>query len=146
MASYTINEPHPTVAQNAYAHSGRGGAGNTFRVSAATSVPTRTTTNTTTSPSSSTRFYSGRGGAGNAHEASERAAMSLDAEYAVAADAARHASASRGYVGRGGAGNVFSPAAATPDTAAGSARRDSSSTDGSEKSGFWGRLSGSYRR
>ncbi|KAL8371686.1 hypothetical protein RB595_001474 [Gaeumannomyces hyphopodioides] len=151
MASYTINEPHPTVPQNSYAHSGRGGAGNTFRVSTATTppagIPTKATAPTTTSSSSSsaTRFYSGRGGAGNAHQASERVAMSLDAEYA---DAARHASASKGYVGRGGAGNVFSPAtAATPDAAAtGSARRDSASTDGSEKSGFWGRLSGSYRR
>ncbi|KLU88832.1 hypothetical protein MAPG_07815 [Magnaporthiopsis poae ATCC 64411] len=144
MASYTINEPHPTVPQNSYVHSGRGGAGNIFRVSSATTpaagIPTKAAS-TNTSSTSASHFYSGRGGAGNAHQASERIPMSFDAEYA---DAARHASASSGYVGRGGAGNVYSPVAAAPDASA--ARRNSASTDGSEKSGFWGRLSGSYRR
>lgn len=147
MASYTISEPHPTVPQNSYMHSGRGGAGNIFRVSTATTsaagIPTKATDANTTS-SSTAHFYSGRGGAGNAHQASERVPMSFDVEYA---DAARHASASVGHVGRGGAGNVYSPAAGTAATpGASAARRNSASTDGSEKSGFWGRLSGSHRR
>ena len=47
MPSYAITEPHPTVRRNAYAHTGRGGAGNTFRASSTTPILSTTTTTTT---------------------------------------------------------------------------------------------------
>lgn len=104
MPSYTINEPHPTVQQNTYTHSGRGGAGNTFLVSQPTTSPEGIPTKASVKPSSSSsRFFSGRGGAGNYCKKNE-------------------------------------------DAHSAKSRRDSSSTSGSERSGFWGRLSSSSRR
>jgi hypothetical protein len=160
MGSYTLREPHPTVAQNSYTHSGRGGAGNFFRAPITTSAAGVSTTyapaTTTTSSSSSSagRFYSGRGGAGNAHKVSERHAMNFDEEYALAD--ARDRRQSTGHVGRGGAGNVYGVAESVAakkkrkhssgaDSVASS--RDSESIAGSERSaGFWGRLSGTSLR
>ena len=159
MSLYTITEPHPTVPQNSYTHSGRGGAGNFFRAPATTSpsgVPTpadlttaatrtRTSTSTTSSSSSSStrRFYSGRGGAGNAHStSSERPVLSFDEEFTRAE--VRDKRAVVGYAGRGGAGNIFS-SNAKKSAGSGSdsgddgetlARRDSASTEGSAKSGM----------
>lgn len=138
---YTITEPQPTVAQNSYTHSGRGGAGNFFRAPKTTSptgVPTPAPASTTTT---STRFYSGRGGAGNAHSASTRVpALSFDEEFSRAE--ARDRAAHQGHVGRGGAGNVFvnedgygdgdSLKRANSASSAGSAR--------SSLSGVWSRL------
>jgi hypothetical protein len=150
MAAYTITEPHPTVPKNSYTHSGRGGAGNFFRAPATTSpsgVPTRTVSNTTTTPtasSSSSRFYSGRGGAGNAHLAGERPVLSFDEEFTRAE--VREKTARLSHVGRGGAGNIFSIGSGTSSKAtAEKERRDSSSTTDSTRSsagGFWGRISG----
>lgn len=136
---YTITEPHPTVAQNSYTHSGRGGLGNFFRAPATTSpsgVPTPSTA-TTTSASSSRRFYSGRGGAGNAHSTAERAALSFDEEFTRAE--VREKTATMSHVGRGGAGNIFSSKKTESDGES-LGRRDSASTSGSSKSGFWGRV------
>ncbi|KAK3359101.1 hypothetical protein B0T25DRAFT_564147 [Lasiosphaeria hispida] len=139
MPSYFITEPHPTVAKNSYTHSGRGGAGNFFRApetTAPTGVPTQVSTAMPVT-SSSTRFYSGRGGAGNAHASIARPVMSFDEEFARAE--VRDQASVVTHVGRGGAGNVFNKLGAS--NSAGSTRRDSSSTDGSQRSGFWGRLS-----
>lgn len=157
MPTYTITEPHPTVPQNSYTHSGRGGAGNFFRAPATTSpagVPTPATTTTTSSSSSTSNnrfFYSGRGGAGNARSAGERrpAASLFDEEYARAE--ARAASATGTHVGRGGAGNIFfSSRAEEEDDGEKLGRRDSSSTSASADShrstGFWARLSSSVTR
>jgi hypothetical protein len=163
MGSYTLREPHPTVAQNSYTHSGRGGAGNFFRApvttpsaGVATTYSPATTSSSSSSSSSSSagRFYSGRGGAGNAHKVAERHVMSFDEEYALADAVERKQSA--GHIGRGGAGNVYGSSSAlskkdrkhsqgaASDT---SSRRDSTSTTGSERqSGFWGRLSGTSLR
>ncbi|CAK7234915.1 hypothetical protein SCUCBS95973_009092 [Sporothrix curviconia] len=132
---YTITEPHPTVRANAYTHSGRGGAGNTFRaptsVTPAAGIPTPLTKISSTSSSgssihgsSSTRFYAGRGGAGNAYPASERRSVSLDDEYVYASTVAK--SASRGYVGRGGAGNFVS-SSSSPSSAKNVKKSSSSS-------------------
>lgn len=151
MSLYTITEPHPTVPQNSYTHSGRGGAGNFFRAPATTSpsgVPTPadlTTTRTTTSTTSTTtssapptrRFYSGRGGAGNAHSTSERPVLSFGEEFARAE--VRDKRAMVGYAGRGGAGNIFSKAtnkSDDDDDRETLARRDSASTEGSARSGM----------
>ena len=147
-SSYTITEPHPTVPQNSYTHSGRGGAGNFFRAPRTTSpsgVPTpaipSTTASSSTSSSSTRRFYSGRGGAGNAHAASDRAVISFDEEYTRAEN--REQSAMYSHVGRGGAGNIFS---SLKKSSSGSgdgdslARTETSSTGGSQKSGFWSRV------
>ncbi|KAK3365799.1 hypothetical protein B0T24DRAFT_682869 [Lasiosphaeria ovina] len=139
MPRYTITEPHPTVVKNSYTHSGRGGAGNFFRAPATTAptgVPTPVTT--TTVPVSTGRFYSGRGGAGNAHAASERPVISFDEEFSRAE--VREKAATMGHVGRGGAGNVFGSGSGSSSKSTKS-RRDSSSTSGSARSGFWGRLS-----
>ncbi|KAK4138814.1 hypothetical protein BT67DRAFT_369158 [Trichocladium antarcticum] len=153
--SYTITEPHPTVPQNSYTHSGRGGLGNFFRAPATTSpsgvptplepAPTSTSTSTSTSPTSSARpraFYSGRGGAGNAHAAAERPVLSFDEEFARAETRDR---APVSYVGRGGAGNFYASAAKTAGDDGSSISRVSSaaSTAGSgssARSGFWGRV------
>jgi hypothetical protein len=160
MSLYTITEPHPTVPQNSYTHSGRGGAGNFFRAPATTSpsgVPTpadlttaatrtRTSSSTTTTTSSSStarRFYSGRGGAGNAHStSSERPVLLFDEEFTRAE--VRDKRAMVGYAGRGGAGNIFSSGAGSVkksgsesgDDGETLARRDSSSTEGSARSGM----------
>lgn len=131
--TYLITEPHPTVSQNSYTHSGRGGAGNYFRAPA-TTPSAGVATKVDPTPVSSGRFYSGRGGAGNAHASSERPVLSFSEEFARAEVRAKAAFA---HVGRGGAGNIV----ASNDASSKKSRRDSSSTDGSERSGFWARLS-----
>ncbi|KAK3296845.1 uncharacterized protein B0H64DRAFT_110836 [Chaetomium fimeti] len=159
---YTITEPHPTVPQNSYTHSGRGGLGNFFRAPATTSpsgvpTPSTTTTATTSTTSSTRRFYSGRGGAGNARAAP---ALAFDEDELARRESAT-ATAMVGHVGRGGAGNVFysssSAAAVAKDAGvddAGEAlgRRDSASTEGSARSsassslaGLWGRVKSAGR-
>lgn len=166
MPSYTITEPHPTVAQNTYIHAGRGGAGNHFRAPQTTSprgVPTTlpplasTTSGATaaSSASSSGRFYSGRGGAGNAHSQAERPVLSFEDEFSRADRRDKERRSAGYHVGRGGAGNF-----ATASTPSGvftvgaskkSARSDSassvasSSSAGSVASGFMRRLSGAFR-
>jgi hypothetical protein len=153
---YTITEPHPTVAQNSYTHSGRGGLGNFFRAPATTSpagVPTPATLTTTITSSStasagSRRFYSGRGGAGNAHSTVERPVLSFDEEFTRAE--VREKTARMGHVGRGGAGNIFASSSSSSASAEAKksldgedlGRRDSNSTTGSGRSlsGFWGRV------
>lgn len=132
MPRFMITEPHPTVPQNTYTHSGRGGAGNTFKAPMTTPASGIPTPSTSSKKTTSSRFYSGRGGAGNAHAAAERVQLDFDAEYSAAA---RETSAGF-YSGRGGAGNAYaSPAVTSSD------RRDSSSTNGSVRSGFFSRFS-----
>ncbi|KAK4229623.1 hypothetical protein QBC38DRAFT_453057 [Podospora fimiseda] len=138
---YTITEPHPTVAQNSYTHSGRGGAGNFFRApktTAPTGVPTPAAV---TAPStSSTRFYSGRGGAGNAHASAERPVLCFDEEFTRAE--VREKASTISHVGRGGAGNIFSSGSSHKEKKDSSSlrRMDTNSTTDSNRSGFWGRI------
>lgn len=148
MRSYTITEPHPTVPQNTYTHSGRGGLGNFFRAPATTSPSGVPTPASTASGASTRRFYSGRGGAGNAHAAGERPVLSFDEEFTRAE--VREKTSTISHVGRGGAGNIFS------SSSSGSARKtsgdgdsllsrhDSASTQGSTGSrrstSLWGRI------
>ncbi|KAG7150192.1 hypothetical protein HYQ46_000875 [Verticillium longisporum] len=107
-----VTTPRPTAAPNTRIHTGRGGAGNTFRAapskasssssvsgSASASAPAPTaassagpSTARTAAPSSSTRrFYSGIGDAGNEEIARARAREKSGV----------------GRVGIGGAGNIF---------------------------------------
>ncbi|KAK4199334.1 hypothetical protein QBC40DRAFT_82705 [Triangularia verruculosa] len=138
-ALYTITEPHPTVAKNSYTHSGRGGAGNFFRAPQ-TTAPSGVPTPAATGPPSTGRFYSGRGGAGNAHASAERPVMSFDEEFTRAE--VREKTATISHVGRGGAGNISSTGpSSTKKNSTELSRRDSNSTNGSAKSGFWGRIS-----
>ncbi|KAI1179198.1 hypothetical protein F4777DRAFT_501719 [Nemania sp. FL0916] len=130
MPGFTIAEPHPTVGQNTYTHSGRGGAGNYFRAPATTpasGVPT--TQPKTAAPSVPSNFYSGRGGAGNACVSATRPLMSFDEEFALQSQAA---SKRVGYVGRGGAGNVYD--SAHPFTTASRPRRKDSDSSHSSSS------------
>ncbi|KAL1878802.1 hypothetical protein VTK73DRAFT_7559 [Phialemonium thermophilum] len=149
-STYTINEPHPTVPQNSYTHSGRGGAGNTFRAPAttpSTGIPTRSKPHPQPPVKSSGRFYSGRGGAGNVHSASARLpALSLDEEYARASAREK---ASIVHVGRGGAGNIISSGGGSLAGAAPLERKYSTSSSvssadshASTRSRLWGRLTG----
>ncbi|KAL2157734.1 hypothetical protein VTH06DRAFT_5217 [Thermothelomyces fergusii] len=158
--AYTITEPHPTVPQNSYTHSGRGGLGNFFRAPATTSpsgVPTPASKSTVSSSSSSSssnsrRFYSGRGGAGNAHAASERPVISFDEEFARAEVREKKQAGGVSHVGRGGAGNVIVGSPSSPDGVGDGAalgRRDSASSQGSRRSSastasslaeWWGRV------
>ncbi|KAK4241028.1 hypothetical protein C8A03DRAFT_41541 [Achaetomium macrosporum] len=145
-SAYTITEPHPTVPQNTYTHSGRGGLGNFFRAPATTPSSGVPTPATSTSSSSTRRFYSGRGGAGNAHAAGERPVLSFDEEFQRAE--VREKTATISHVGRGGAGNIFSVFSPSSKSGSGDdgeslARHDSGSSDGSTRSvadRLWGRI------
>ncbi|GAW17910.1 hypothetical protein ANO14919_073790 [Xylariales sp. No.14919] len=110
MPRFTIAEPHPTVGQNTYTHSGRGGAGNYFRAPQTTpssGVPTEPRA----LPPSTSNFYSGRGGAGNARVSAKRPVMSFDEEFKLQSQIEQKRV---GYVGRGGAGNIYDAADPTP--------------------------------
>lgn len=144
-AHYQITEPHPSAGK--YIHSGRGGAGNTFR------APTTSSPTSARGPASlfggqipltSTKFSSGRGGAGNIHPSSERAAFSFDEELERQTSRERKMKEEGAvyHVGRGGAGNWIS---ARP---AGDRKDSSSSSDsiGSGRSGFLNRLSHTFER
>ncbi|KAI1292539.1 hypothetical protein F5Y03DRAFT_19590 [Xylaria venustula] len=124
MPLFTIAEPHPTVGQNTYTHSGRGGAGNHFRAPATTPASGVTTTSKVLPPSTS-NFYSGRGGAGNAHVSQKRPVMSFDEEFKLQSQVEQKRV---GYVGRGGAGNIYDAASPSPK------RKDSSSSTSSTSS------------
>ncbi|KAH7025812.1 uncharacterized protein B0I36DRAFT_351772 [Microdochium trichocladiopsis] len=140
MPRYTINEPHPTVAKDAFIHAGRGGAGNHFRAPVTTPASGVTST-VKPMPPTSARFYSGRGGAGNAHAKAERPIISFDEEYAR--QSAREQKL-RGHVGRGGAGNAYSKATvdSVPVRKGSDASSHRSSTSSSSvRSGFFARLS-----
>lgn len=141
MPRFTIAEPHPTVGQNSYMHSGRGGAGNYFRAPATTTpaagVPTEPKE---TKPSSTTSsFYSGRGGAGNAHVSTKRPVMSFDEELRIQSQMEQKRV---GYVGRGGAGNIYD--AACPRSPR---RKDSDDASSTSSSGsFIDRVSSAFSR
>ncbi|KAI8948317.1 hypothetical protein F4801DRAFT_463960 [Xylaria longipes] len=110
MPRFTIAEPHPTVGQNTYTHSGRGGAGNYFRAPA-TTPSSGVATESKVLPPSTTSFYSGRGGAGNARVSEKRPVMSFDEEFKLQSQIEEKRV---GYVGRGGAGNIYDAAAPSP--------------------------------
>ncbi|KAI3333248.1 hypothetical protein F4824DRAFT_472724 [Ustulina deusta] len=140
MPRFTIAEPHPTVGQNTYTHSGRGGAGNYFRAPATTpssGVPT----NSMALPPSTSNFHSGRGGAGNAHVSEKRPVMSFDEEFKLQSQIEQKRV---GHVGRGGAGNIYDVATPNPR------RKDSSSSHSSTSSlrsgGIIERVSSAFSR
>jgi hypothetical protein len=95
-------------------------------------------------PQTSTKFAAGRGGAGNIHSASDRTAFSFDEE--LQRQATRESKAKQGgaayHVGRGGAGNWSS--SRSPSST--SSRKDSSSSSGSTRSGFFSRISNTFDR
>ncbi|KAI0134302.1 hypothetical protein BJ170DRAFT_193818 [Xylariales sp. AK1849] len=140
MPSYTVTEPHPTVPQDSYARSGRGGAGNFFRAPATTpSSGIVTPTSSMPMPPSTGRFHAGRGGAGNVRTAAERPVMSFDEQYKIQSQIDDKPIT---HVGRGGAGNIYSsrdPQSTRKASDASSHRSNSSS--GSVKSSFMNRLS-----
>lgn len=143
-SNFQVVEPHPSV--NRYAHAGRGGAGNYFK---APKTSNGTTARGPAShfenglPKSTSKFSSGRGGAGNIHSPSERAIFSFDEELQL--QKTREEKLKDGavyHIGRGGAGNWSS-------TRPESSRKDSSSStdsNGSVRSGFFGRLSQTLER
>jgi len=138
---YQVTEPHPSVTTSSFIHSGRGGAGNTFK------APPTSNGRDARGPASlfarglpdtSIKFSSGRGGAGNILPTSKKAPFSFDEE--LERQSTRDKKMNAGgiwHVGRGGAGNW---AAGRPS----SERKNSESSvdsSGSERSGgFWGRL------
>lgn len=160
MPRYTITEPHPSVATNAYIHAGRGGAGNFVRAPQTTSpagVPTplhpSTSHASTSSVASTGRFYSGRGGAGNAHSHIERPVLSFEDEFSRA-DKRETSTAAKGYhVGRGGAGNFASSGSVSTGLGGGRKSRTGSSSSAastasgasSVSEGWKSRLSGVFR-
>ncbi|KAH6696897.1 hypothetical protein F5X68DRAFT_196273 [Plectosphaerella plurivora] len=100
-----ISTPRPSLAPNSYTHSGRGGAGNTYRVSA--SASSSTPASSPVSSSSARRFFhSGIGGAGNVHAAADRPPAGLNLDEEIARARARERSGV-GRSGIGGAGNIF---------------------------------------
>lgn len=144
---FSITEPHPTALPNHRIHTGRGGAGNTFKISsnATTAAPlTLTATNSTAATASpSSKFSSGRGGAGNIHPFSAAAPFSFDEE--IEAQTSREQHHETWHVGRGGAGNWTSKkSASASQRKMSSESRDSEAS--STRSGFMGRLSGVFTR
>lgn len=142
MSKFIITEPAPS--SSAYIRSGRGGAGNTFPISA---LPSTNTTTTAPKSSSSTRrrFFSGIGGAGNVHAANERPPLSLDDEFRSRA-AARDKSA--GHCGIGGAGNVYVRKPSNASSSGESFDDDAASgrSSMSSKAKLWARVSGTFSR
>jgi hypothetical protein len=143
-SQYQVTEPHPHPGK--YSHAGRGGAGNIFKApkaSEGTTAHGAASLFETGLPKSNSRFSSGRGGAGNIHEPSERAIFSFDEELDRQSTRERKLKDGAVYhVGRGGAGNF---ATTRPD----SSRKNSTSSagsDGSARSGFFGRLSHTFER
>ncbi|KAJ8112803.1 hypothetical protein ONZ43_g5311 [Nemania bipapillata] len=122
MPRFTIAEPHPTVGQNTYMHSGRGGAGNYFRAPETTPA-NGVVTQPKVLPPTTSNFYSGRGGAGNARVSATRPLMSFDEEFKLQSQMEEKRV---GYVGRGGAGNIYDAAAPAPTK-----RKDSDSVSAS---------------
>lgn len=140
MSKFIITEPAPS--STTYIRSGRGGAGNTFRVSALpASTPTATAPKSSTS--SSRRFFSGIGGAGNVHAANERPPMSLDDEFRARA-AARDKSS--GHCGIGGAGNVYIRKSSDASELSIEDDDASSRSSMSSKAKLWARVSGTFSR
>lgn len=111
-SNFLISTPRPSLAPNTYTHSGRGGAGNTYRVSSsATSAPT---VPASSSVSTARRFFhSGIGGAGNVHAAADRPPAGLNLDEEIARARARERSGV-GRSGIGGAGNIFRRNKAAP--------------------------------
>jgi len=144
-SNYSVVEPHPTA--NTFVHSGRGGAGNTFKApktSSGSSARGPASLIPSLPQSSSSKFSSGRGGAGNIHPSSEKALFSFDEELERQTTRERKIKDGAVYhVGRGGAGNMAQRREA-------SKRKDSSSSgesDGSSRtSGFFSRLSHTFER
>jgi hypothetical protein len=140
-AQYQITEPHPHPGK--YTHSGRGGAGNTFKApktSSGASARGPASLFEYGLPKSTSKFSSGRGGAGNIHEPNERAIFSFDEELERQSTREKRLKESGvWHVGRGGAGNY----AVLNST---SGRKNSSSSSESDRSGFFGRLSHSFER
>lgn len=143
-SQYSITEPHPTA--NKFVHSGRGGAGNTFRApKTSEGINARGPASLFEAglPASSSKVSSGRGGAGNIHHTSERPVFSFDEE--LERQNTRERKMKDGgvcHVGRGGAGNWTS---SRPE----SSRKDSTSSadsNASARSGFFGRLSNTFER
>jgi len=141
---YQVTEPHPHTGK--FVHTGRGGAGNTFKAPKTSDGATArgpASLFETGLPMSNSKFSSGRGGAGNIHQPSERAIFSFDEE--LDRQSSREKRMKEGavwHVGRGGAGNYAT-------TIASGSRKDSTSSAGSDasgRSGFLGRLSHTFER
>jgi hypothetical protein len=144
-AQYLVTEPHPHPGK--YIHSGRGGAGNTFK------APKTSNGSSANGPASlfetglpdttASKFSSGRGGAGNIHHKSERAIFSFDEELErQSTQEKRVKEGAVWHVGRGGAGNWTT-------TRPESSRKDSTNSadsDDSRRSGFFSRLSMNFER
>ncbi|KAI9642898.1 hypothetical protein NHQ30_008632 [Ciborinia camelliae] len=111
-SQYQVTEPHPHVSTSSFIHSGRGGAGNTFKAPRTTNGSTARGPASLFSlglPQTSSKFSSGRGGAGNILPLSEKAPFSFDEE--LERQSTRDKKISEGgmwHVGRGGAGNYAS--------------------------------------
>jgi len=137
---YSVTEPHPTASK--FIHSGRGGAGNTFKApktSSGANARGPASLFEAGLPQGASKFSSGRGGAGNIHPSSEKAIFSFDEEFERQNTRERKMKEGAVYhVGRGGAGNFAQTRPASSN------RKDSSSSDGS--SGFFSRLSHSFDR
>lgn len=126
MPNYIITEPMPTTTT--YMRSGRGGAGNTFRVPSGPRQPPTQVISTDAPASASAsaaaaassqqprRYHSGIGGAGNVHMTSEKPTLSLDERFRRMVAREQHATVGR--CGIGGAGNVYRKPEPVADDAA----------------------------
>ena len=155
MGAVRITEPHPSVSQSTYLHTGRGGAGNVHNVSPSSVTDGRTASGpasrTNLPPPPTNAYYmSGRGGAGNVHTNKERAIFSFDEELALQQKMLEH-QAPVYHVGRGGAGNLYderAPGASRQGSASSTFSDGSAASEKARKSieGAWNRVRGSFSR
>ncbi|KAH8821164.1 hypothetical protein F5884DRAFT_76893 [Xylogone sp. PMI_703] len=149
---YRVTEPHPTVTTNHYTHSGRGGAGNTFRAPQTTRGPDATGPASHFKDgipfNSNARFSSGRGGAGNVHYNRERTIFSFDEELQrqTTREMKEKQGGSTWHVGRGGAGNLMVAGSKSAIRKGSMSSSSSEESTGSARSGFLGRLSQTFER
>ncbi|KAF2087768.1 hypothetical protein K490DRAFT_41578 [Saccharata proteae CBS 121410] len=117
--TFSITEPHPSVSSdNAYFHSGRGGAGNVTRVSKKDITPGPNAQGPASrvklpAPPTNHYYLSGRGGAGNMQRGREQAIFSFDEELEQQRRMQEHA-APVYHIGRGGNGNFIDETKPSP--------------------------------
>lgn len=141
MSSYTVTEPHPTVAQGSMVRTGRGGYANHVRAPVTTPASGVPSISKPMPPSSDRKIRTGRGGAANIHSASDVPAVSFDEQYKLQSHIEE--SSTRIMGGRGGWGNMAKDDKTSRRKSSDASSQRSGSSSGSTssvRSGFLKRL------
>ncbi|KAF7540705.1 hypothetical protein G7054_g1111 [Neopestalotiopsis clavispora] len=104
MSSFTVTEPHPTVAQGSLVRVGRGGYANHVRAPLTTPATGVPSVSKPMPPSTDRKVRTGRGGFANLHSASDIPPMSFDEQYKLQSHIEDSSTKIMGA--RGGWGNI----------------------------------------